>query len=788
MSFPICWLLFPVLFGLLALGCGLLIERASGIAIPGVLLLPVGFALILVVSSFTTMTDATAELTVPALIVLAVAGLALSRPWERKPDRWAVAVGLGAFTAFAAPVAFSGHATFAGYHALDDIAIWLGLSDNALEHGRSLAGLAPSGYESFLNAYLDTGYPLAAFVPFGIGHILTGQDSAWIYQPYLAFLGAMLALGLYALTAQLIAARPIRALIVFAAGQPALLYAFSLWGGVKEIVASGLLVLVAALIAHTLQPGEGLRRLLPLAVASAAVLAAMSIAAAVWLGLLLALALALVIKAGRQVVFRQAGTFAAITAILALPAIITAFKFLGPAGTILSRGTELGLLVKPLSLLHVFGIWPAGDFRLDPQVAELAYALMIVVAVAAIVGLGWTVLHRAWAPLGYIATMFAGSLVLVIVGSPWTDAKALAIASPAFVLAALLGAAWVFEYGRKVEAALVAAAIIAGVVWSNALAYLHVPLAPRHRLVELDKIGDRFSKQGPTFVVEDNPYAVLHFLRDAQPSSTSSFRHPLVLRSTGKRVEFAAFVDLDDVKLNTLLYYRTLVMRHTPVGARPPSSYKLVWSGRYYEVWQRPPLDRSPQIVDHVPLGSAFEPVAKPRCQDVLNLARSAKGAELVASRRKSPSVVSLGRIPHSASWVPDAGDDSVLTPHKPGSIELKLQARTPQEYDFWLAGSFQPRVTLRLDGALIGDGREELNYQGEFHHFGRALISTGKHQLGLTYGGTDLHPGSAARGFQLGPLVLTRGSNTGTLESVPPDKARSLCGEKLDWIEVVRS
>src|SRR5690349_22666479 len=38
--------------------------------------------------------------------------------------------------------------------------------------------------------------------------------------------------------------------------------------------------------------------------------------------------------------------------------------------------------------------------------------------------------------------------------------------------------------------------------------------------------------------------------------------------------------------LQSLLGFRTLVLRRSPLGSRPPSPYKLTWSGHYYEVWR----------------------------------------------------------------------------------------------------------------------------------------------------------------------------------------------------------
>ena len=46
MSLFIAWVLFPLALGLLSLGAGMVVIRASGVPIPGVLVLPLGLALI----------------------------------------------------------------------------------------------------------------------------------------------------------------------------------------------------------------------------------------------------------------------------------------------------------------------------------------------------------------------------------------------------------------------------------------------------------------------------------------------------------------------------------------------------------------------------------------------------------------------------------------------------------------------------------------------------------------------------------------------------------------------
>src|SRR5918999_3539976 len=183
------WLLFPAVLLLLSVGCGLLVERGLGIRIPGALVPGVGLSLIVVITQFLALSEGTAELIAPVAVLLAVVGFGLAvtgfgdRGARRRAEPVAIATGAGAFGLFAAPIVLSGEATFAGYIKLDDTATWMALTDRVMEHGRSLAGLLPSTYEATLDFNLDEGYPVGAFVPLGVGAVLTATDVAWMVQP-----------------------------------------------------------------------------------------------------------------------------------------------------------------------------------------------------------------------------------------------------------------------------------------------------------------------------------------------------------------------------------------------------------------------------------------------------------------------------------------------------------------------------------------------------------------------------------------------------------------------------
>ena len=164
-------------------------------------------------------------------------------------------------------------------------------------------------------------------MPLGIGDELLGNDIAWLFQPYLAFLAAMLALALYA-----VARRPDRVaagcarVAAFVAAQPALLYGYALWGGIKELATAWLLALIAALC----RGRRGARRARAPRCRSprpCAALVACSTRRRVWLA---------PAAPGRRVVLVRApaarccagGAFVGSLALLAIPAIVAAVDWL----------------------------------------------------------------------------------------------------------------------------------------------------------------------------------------------------------------------------------------------------------------------------------------------------------------------------------------------------------------------------------------------------------------------------------------------------------------------------
>jgi hypothetical protein len=825
-SLILAWVLFPLVLAAVGVGWGVLVERAAGARVNDALLLPLGLAAALVLAGTLTAFAATAPAAVPVVAVGAAAGLLLAWP-RRRLHRWPLLAAVGVLLAYGAPVLLSGQATFTGFVRLDDTATWFNIVDHVMSHARSVAGEPPSTYRLLYTGDVGATYPLGAFMLPGVARALVGVDIAWVFQPYLACCAAAVALCLYALMEPIVSSVRIRALLAFAAAQPALLYGYSLWGGIKELTAAFLLALGVALIAAILprRPASW-RELLPVAVAAGALIQTLGPGAGGWVApALVAVAVAWMWRGSRRERPRANVTsiawLAGLTAAFLVPVWVVVGAFLsnkgGPFAGLFSSGqtqaTKLGNLFHPLSAFQLAGIWPVGDFRLTAP--TLASALLIgLVLLAAAAALWVSARRRQFGIALYVAVALIGSGVVHFSGgTPWVTGKALAISSPALLAAALTGAGMLWSRWSRNRVAglagfLVAAALAGGALWSNVLGYHDATLAPRPRLAELQQIGDLVAGKGPTFINEYEVYADRHFLRAGAPVEPAEYRGPDLSLSDGATLTKAAAADLDSFPLSTLEPYRSLVIRRSPTESRPPSIYRLVWQGRYYQLWQRP-AQPSTRILEHVPLGESnvlpycgraeggseplcsIDPVATPPCEQIQSLARQAIGehAELLAYQRPAPIVARGDQTVWPASWFHERAEHT-LTPTTPGEAISHIAVASAQSYELWLGGSFSRGFEVSVDGREVGRVKDELSAINGYVHVTNVFLAPGIHTFALAYPHSDLTPGSGENELtSLSAIALEpRQSPRSELISVKPGQAAQLCGRPLDWIEIVRN
>ena len=457
---------------------------------------------------------------------------------------------------------------------------------------------------------------------------------------------------------------------------------------------------------------------------------------------------------------------AAVFAVLMLPTIASG-ALLPPTSSPLTDAAARGNLAGPLAPAQAAGIWPAGDFRFQPDAQLAAYVLIGVACAAAIAGLAWCGRRRELSPVVYALGALASCAALVAIGSPWVGGKALAIASPAIPFAAVLGAGWLVGKGRRLAAAAVATAVAGGVLWSNALGYGGANLAPRDQLLELQRIGQRIEGQGPTLMTEYEPYGARHFLRGADTEGISELRRHTVPLRDGSVVAKGESADTDRVDPAALAFYRTLVVRRSPTQSRPPSAYRLIWRGDFYEVWQRPPGHGA--IATRLPLGDRDDPYGVPACRRVLAFARR---GDLVAAAGHPPVVV---------------GPPGPTVPAgTPSAIEAQVRVPRAATYELWLGGSLRAGARVSVDGDPAWSVGGELNNLGEYVNLGSVRLDRGVHEVDVRIDGPGLSPGSAGTQGAVGPLTLssTDAADT-TLDHVPAAHARRLCGHAWDWIEV---
>ena len=846
MSMIAAWVFFPLVLAAIGLGWGAFVQWLAGDRELGPLTIPLGLAAAIVIAGILTAFSATASIAAPITAIGALAGLGYV--WGRARIGAAPAIAaIAVLLVYGAPVILSGQATFLGYVRLDDTATWFNLIDQLFSHGRSFASLPLSTYKLNAETNLGTGvyggtvgaaYPPGAFMLTGVGHWVTGIDIAWIFQPYLACCAAALSLAIYGLLKPLLDWRWLRAFVCFIAAQSALLYGYAAWGGIKELTCAFLVALGAALTAQLLAREElRPRNALSLAVAGGALIITIGPGVAVYaIPVVLALTFFFVLRARHgfdllRLVWVLA-SLVALTAVCALPLWLLIGHYLQVDQASFSANqtvaTTLGNLVAPLRGLQIAGIWLAGDFR-DVVAAPSPYAipaqfptyyLIWLALIAGAGGTAWT-LYKGQRELAlYLFVALFSVVVPQLDGvTPWLIGKALAISSPAILLAGLTGGALLFRQERTlalVAGVVVLGALAGGVLWSNWLQYRDVTLAPRDQLSELQTIGTKVAGKGPTFLNEYQIYGDRHFLRAGAPVEPAEYRQApqdLLPTVTGAWLTKSAFADIDSFSLATLRPFRSLVTRISPVASRPPSIYNLVWSGTYYALWQQPAQPKF-RVIERLPLGDtnldycgaaedgrpteplcSIQPAAVPRCPEVLALGRKAAqdGGELKAWERTNPIVLRGTQTSWPASWIQaytTGQPEDALSVTTPGTATAHVSLPSgPQPYQLWLGGSFDRGFIVHIDGHLVGSVSDELNNLGDYDEVGHQItLGPGVHTIKITYPPANLSPGNGDNEdyTSLSEIALVPVDSQSKMLTVQPAQASQLCGRSLDWIEIV--
>jgi hypothetical protein len=802
MQSTLAWIWAPLVLCAVCFGLGLLVEAATRIRLAGALIIPIGFGLGILYADTVYRVGATTAFALPLLLVLALAGYVLQRDaiLDRGRPGAAALAGLGTYLLYMAPVALSGSWTWAGYNYTNDPANTMTTTAWIMGHGFDQPAHSSTS-AVVAGSFIDQGYPLGAHLLMGTIRPLAGVPLMAIYQPFIAFVAATGTLAFVEL-ARRVGLKPLAAAAAaFVASGADLLYVYGPLGGLKEIATASLLA-VATGVAVQRPPQEwtwstAAAVAVPLA-ALVPVLSAGGIAYAGFFGLfviaIVAVARRFTRPAARQSPRRLTGVALAGGALflaLSAPSLADALRFGNTVNDQLS-GSVLGQLLRPLPIEQVGGIWWAEDWRLPVadgwhwDVNRIALALVFVFAAA---GVAWILRRRGWSALAGLVAVAAAVLILGPRTSPYGESKLYVILSPFLLLAAGIGV-WALFTRTRVGAVAVAVFLTAGVLYSDAIAYREVRLAPIERMEAMEDIARATKGQALVLHAEWEEWAK-YFYRDSRVDSAGEVwfgPHPWELREGFAQV--AIDYDLDDAQLWYLESFPAIVTRRAPDASRPPTNFRLAHENRYYQLWVRESRSRAwlrhakTEVVDHLPLQGTMTSQERPSCSRLVSFARRAKpGQQLVAAI--APDAVSFDPVhaaDRSPAWPPAQDVPDTIVPGGPGHASA-TQFVPGGQYRIWMYGTSGRPIKGFIDGRQVGSFKT-VNSPGQWNDLGVVSLARGDHRLAIERPGGSLAPGDAYAG-RIGPLVLQPLAPE-RLERVRPDDARTLCGRALDWVEIV--
>ncbi len=800
-------LLYPCALAALCLGTGLLVDRCSRPGLAAPLLLPVGAAGLIAVSQLSTYVYPLAPATPYLVLAVALAGFWLGRARaarllaSMRRRAWLPAASLLAYLIALAPVLAAGRTTFSSFMVLSDSAVHLIGADFLIRHGQHYAHLdLRNSYGQFINAYYNTSYPSGADTLFGASALLLGLPLIWAFQPFNAFMLATAVGPAWAIARRLGLAGAWGIVAALTAVLGALVYAYELFGSVKEITALPFILALGALVCRNRSwLDRGATGAIPFALLLAAGVSALGAAFGAWVLVSVAVPafvlLRRLIGRGGYRPRSALGLLAGGGAVLLVAAWPTWVDLPGSLKVAqnIATTTNSGNLHSPLRAVQVFGVWLGGSYKLAPGGGALVatHLLIALSAAAALLGVVQLLRRRAFALAGWLALMLLAWLLVSLTATTWASAKTEMLTSPAVILLAWGGVAALRALPlRRVAAAaaaLTALGIAGGALASDALQYHVANLAPTARYRELASLDARFAGQGPALFTDFDEYS-MYELRDLDPGGPDFVYPPPALASAAGG--YGDPVQLDRISPSALASYPLIVTRRDPAQSRPPAAYGLVWQGSYYEAWRR--LPRAVPAIEHLALSGG----PAQQCRQIGRLAAaSARHFEhgvggaptgLVAASAPMIVPIDLHRAFHPRGW---GHERSGLVMSRPGRLSAGFRVPAGGPWDLWVQGQIMPTVHLSLDGRPLASIGGQLS--------GNSLVpdtippipvrlAAGAHRLWVTRGSTTLAPGDGGAAV-LDAVLLTPAATPAAapLRHSTVSRWQALCGTAYQWVEL---
>jgi hypothetical protein len=765
-----------------------------------------GFLLIAILGSLTTISTLIAPHTSLIIGILALAGLILGYARFRPLiyfDFASIWAGLLTYLGVGLPVIASGNPTWAGWVKLDDPGTFLAITDRLMSVGRTTPELVTSTYSRVIQTIFDPvgaghfSYPVGSFMPFGVTSKISHVEPAWFFQPYMSISAALVAMLFVLILRSYMGNKVLLVLIATGAAMASTIYSYVMWGAIKEIVILIPIVLFAITIFESQRDSKRNDNYLFAFVAATGMY---FIGGAAGFGFILPTFFVAVLL--RLFSKNRILAYATVGGLAATLVVVTYLLRAGNnavANILIPIIGDTGNLSRALKLSQVVGVWPAQDFRMDPMYPLLTSLMIVTATLFALAGLYFSIKRSLWAVPSLVIATLAVVTNSFFWGGIWLTGKAIAVASPIFLLCAGIGAIELWRlahedrrltWGRvKVHYLIGVLAVVvgSGVFISDFITYKNVWLAPFSQVDELRKIGHQFAGEGPTLMTEYSVFGSRYFLRDMDAEAVSELRVHVIPTRDGNQVPkgFAADIDLFDH--STIDYFKTLVLRKSPTASRPPLNYEIVHSGHHYEVWRR--VDRNILVKSTLPLGDNFYPGIVPTCDQVSSyLSTMVEGDQVFAAYRNRDYVINFADGDLPPTWYPTnpftGGVDRVGS----GGFSRSFTVDDTDKYDFSIAGSFPGLLKILVDGVQIFSGRSTTEANSYLTNpLGRVDLAAGRHTLTVLYEKPALLPGGDVDS-RFGPIFLsTQYAGDVDVKLVPISEQSQLCNRNIDWIAIAQ-
>ena len=800
------WILVPALVVAVSAALGWLLGRLTRAEL-GALTVPAGFLAGVGITSALLSLGLSGKVSVAVLAALALAGAVLavvdvrrrgSLPPIGAAALWPAAAFVVAYGIAMAPLVGTGYSAMLGYQLNGDPAAHITLVEEIAQHSANADHPLRDSVHTATRD-LEAGYPLGSYAWPLFGRVLTGVDVFHLWTPLSAVVLALMALVSYALLRTLAAPRAFAAAAGTLAGVGYLVYSYHVQGGTKEVLLPLAAYGAVALAANAL--GRPLTRLslVPAAVAAGAAVADLGYGGLAWVapaGLVVAAVLGWrawhASSSGGLLPLVPA---AAIGVLLALPiAVRTVSFFRENNGTITGA---VGNLVGAVPFREAFNVWLAHDYRLPATYAAgLSPAGVWLAGAACVVGGAWALRRRNLAiPLALLAGL-AAVVIVTPRASIYYDAKTYVAAAPALGLASAAGVlAFVRAGGALRIVGIVAGALLAtGVIASDAYVYSGAWVTPRYRFQELAQVAERTRGQGP-LLIDDYEQWAPYILRGSRPWIEHTFRVPYAFFSHPGNLPPVRPLDPDDYQLRHIEMFPLVLVRRDPYGSRPPSNFTPAFETKRYVLWRR--TGPAPRM--HLPSGSdGYLGAAPLRCRGGVPARPSVRALLATAARLHVPVRAALAP-PAPIVAVPGRGWAGFhpVPLFKPktflsitggsGSGFVEVQ---PGRYYAWIAGSLGPGIVLyarpigQAGFAKVGSAGDDMGLPALWQPIAVAQLQrrtvvhvTAAHRA--WWRASSRHPNI------VGPLVFTRVGDATRVVQIPTARASSLCGRRIDWLEI---